>query len=164
MYQSDAIRQKLVAFAYSVQAGRQQGGQGCWRPAQLPTTTSGDLKYEAKMGEQHREIKWSGCREPCSFQSPRGWIFSQRLSVIGELLERGEVLGRRQLEARTHTDRRTITLPQIWIKTTSTQTGIKTTYMQTHTYNPCPQGMHFKTAKSIWRQLSQMLRLQHYIA
>lgn len=44
MHQSDSIRQKL--FAYSVQAG----GHGCWRPAQLPTTRSGLLKYEAEMG------------------------------------------------------------------------------------------------------------------
>ena len=58
---------------------------------------------------------------------------------------KGEVLGRRQPEAHARTFKR----PQTRIKTASTQTGIKTTYTQTHTNNPCPQGMHAKTAKSI---------------
>lgn len=83
MYQSNAFRRRF-AVAYSERAGR-----GRWRPSQLPTNTSGHLKYDVKMGKQHREIKWSGRSEPRSFQSPCGWIFSQRLSVIGELLEKG---------------------------------------------------------------------------
>lgn len=104
IYQSDTIIQKLVAFAYSVQAGGQQGRQGCWRLAQLPTPTRRHLKYEAKMGEQHSEIKWWGCGEPCSFRSPRGWIFSERLSVIGELLEKGWSSGSQGIGGRhTHT-------------------------------------------------------------
>lgn len=152
IYQSDTIIQKLVAFAYSVQAGGQQGRQGCWRLAQLPTPTRRHLKYEAKMGEQHSEIKWWGCGEPCSFRSPRGWIFSERLSVIGELLEKGWSSGSQGIGGRhTHTDPHTLTRPQTGIKTASTQTGIKTAYIQTHTNNPCPQGMHAKSAKSIWR-------------
>ncbi len=114
-------------------------------------TVSGRLKYEAKMEEQHREIKWSGCGEPRSFSEPLWVNRLPEIECYWELLERGEVLGRRQPEAdtHTHTGPRTLTWPQRGIKTTSTQTGIKTTYTQTHTNNPCPRGMHAKTAKSI---------------
>lgn len=87
MYQSNAFRGRF-AVAHSERGGS-RAGRGRWRPSQLPTNTSGHLKYDVKMGKQHREIKWSGRSEPRSFQSPRGWIFSQRLSVIGELLEKG---------------------------------------------------------------------------
>lgn len=151
------IRQKFVSLAHSVPTCVQKDGQGCQGPTQLPTTTSGHLKYDTKMAEQHGEIKCSNCREPHSFQNPNGWIFSQTLSSIGELLERGEFVGLRHIQTHAH-----IRALKRELKTTSTQTGIKKS--GAHINSSCPQGIHAKTAKSIWRQLSQMLRLQQYIA
>lgn len=78
---SASVRQISAASACGVQTGGQKGRRGRRRLTQLPTTTSGRLKYDTKLREQQGEIKRPRCAKNRWF-SEHQWLNPPRLWAL----------------------------------------------------------------------------------